>query len=195
MNNEPISAMQRFAIATGTVTLFAGALLCWLLPERALAYGGAALAMPAVWALMRTFTSSAKFARLSNRLAPALAGAGLILGISMLAVIAQELALIQAEPGELSKRAWGLIMGSLVTVYANVIPKQAASHSKAKMLRFGAWSLVLGGIGYSLAWLFAPLASASLIANGILGTAVAVVVARTAWCYLKADNAPPTVGG
>jgi len=195
MNIQSTSAMQRFATATAAVTFVAGALLCWLLPERAWAHGSAALAIPVVWLLMRTFSDSAKFAQLSKRLAPALAGAGLILSVSMLAVIAQELALIQAEPGELSKRAWGLIMCALVAVYANAVPKQAASPNKAKVLRFSAWSLVLGGLGYALAWVLAPLAYANFVAIGILGTAVALVVARTAWCYRKRSSSPPAVSG
>lgn len=195
MNNQSTSAMQRFAVATAAVTFVAGAILCWLLPERAWAHGSAALAIPVVWALIRTFSDSARFAQLSKRLAPALAGAGLILGVSMLAVIAQELALIQAEPGELSERAWGMIMGSLVVVYANVVPKQAASPNKAKVLRFGAWSLVLGGLGYALTWIFAPLAYANLVAIGILGTAVVLVIGHTAWCYRKTSNPPPAVSG
>ena len=193
MNTLSTSAMERFAAATAAATFLAGAWLCWLMPDRAWAWGIAMLAMPVAWALIRTFSNSENLARTSKRLAPAIAGAGLMLSVSMLAVIAQELALIQAQPGELSERAWGLIMGSLIAVYANVVPKQAASAAKAKVLRFGGWSLVLGGLGYALAWLLVPLAHANLVACLILGSALTLVLARVAWCYRKPSDPPSTM--
>lgn len=44
--------------------------------------------------------------------------------------------------------------------------------------RFTGWALVLGGLGYATAWMFAPIASARLLAIAALGSALLLVVVR-----------------
>ena len=168
---------ERFAAATVAADILVGAFACWLMPDRAWAWLTAMLALPVAWALIRIFAPRG-FAM--SRLAGSIAGAGLILLVAMLAVITQELALVEAAPGELSDRAWGLIMGSLVAVYANVLPKRSASPARARVLRFAGWALVLGGIGHALIWLFAPLAQANLWATGWLALTL-VATGLRAW--------------
>ena len=81
------------------------------------------------------------------------------------------------------------LMGCLVVAYANVIPKvltPAARFScspaqNQAIRRFTGWSLVLGGIGYTLAALFAPLDMVMLLACASLATALLVAVLRFVW--------------
>lgn len=44
--------------------------------------------------------------------------------------------------------------------------------------RFAGWSMVLGAIGYMLAWLFAPLDSAALFGGGVLAAALLIAIVR-----------------
>lgn len=87
---------------------------------------------------------------------------------------------------ETSHRLLGALLGSVVVVYANAIPKLlvrrqgGAAHCAADQAarRFAGWSIVLGGIGYMLAWLLAPIGSAALIGGSVLATCVLVALAR-----------------
>jgi len=113
-----------------------------------------------------------------------LLGAALILGFSGL--------LAWATPAyisdELSRRLLAAMLGAIVVVYANAIPKSLTALARLRCSaereqaarRFAGWSLVLGGLGYILAALFAPLASMHLIGGGLLGLSLLVAIVR---CY------------
>ena len=100
---------------------------------------------------------------------------------------------------ETSERVSGVAMGLVMVVVANLVPKTleplSAGCSPAKvqaMQRFSGWTLVLGGLGYSLAWLVAPLAYAAVSAMAILGTGVLLVAARWAWTLKsRSDSGRP----
>ena len=87
---------------------------------------------------------------------------------------------------EWAQRLTGALLGLLVVVYANVIPKSLTSMVRLRCppaaeqaaRRFAGWSLVLGGLGYMLAMLFAPLASMHLAGGAILAVALAAAVLR-----------------
>jgi hypothetical protein len=112
----------------------------------------------------------------------AVLGAALILGISA--------GLAWLSPAhisdETSRRLLGALLGAVVVVYANAIPKalvaagrcgsSAAADQAAR--RLAGWSIVLGGIGYMLAWLLAPIGSAALLAGALLATGLFVAVLR-----------------
>lgn len=187
MNDQSTSIWTRAALATMASTLLAGATLIWLQPERVWAWLSAMLFLPVAWALLRSFA-----AKTSRHLSihKAMTGAGLIFSVSMLALIAQDLAVFDAAPGELADRAWGLIMGSMLAVYANVIPKQAAAPGRARVLRFCGWALVLGGLGYALIWLLAPIAVAKVLAMMALGAAVLAVLLRVLVARHRHDGEP-----
>jgi hypothetical protein len=107
----------------------------------------------------------------------ALLAAALILSLSGL--------LAWASPAwidpEWSRRLLGALLGMVVVVYANDIPKALAARARTRCAspgaeqaarRFAGWSLVLGGIGYMLAWLLAPLQLAGMVGGLALGSAV-----------------------
>jgi len=112
----------------------------------------------------------------------ALFAAAMILGASA--------ALKWATPDYLSPewalRLTGALLGFVVVVYANVIPKSLTSLARLRgspaaeqaARRFAGWSLVLGGLGYILAMLAAPLASMHLVGGAILAAALAVAMLR-----------------
>jgi hypothetical protein len=87
---------------------------------------------------------------------------------------------------EWALRLTGALLGFVVVFYANVIPKSLTSLARLRgspaaeqaARRFAAWSLVLGGIGYILAMLAAPLASMHLIGGAILAASLAAALVR-----------------
>lgn len=93
----------------------------------------------------------------------------------------------QLGPGT-ARRLLGVLLGAVVIGYANAVPKALPSLLRMRcdpaadqaLRRFTGWSLVLGGVGYALAWAVAPLAHANLLAAALLGTAVLAVVLRLA---------------
>ncbi len=89
---------------------------------------------------------------------------------------------------EWHRRLFGVITGCVVLLYANAVPKALVPLARLRnpvidqaMRRFAGWALVLGGVGYILAWLIAPIAAAWWVAAALLGTAVVVMIARLAW--------------
>lgn len=117
-----------------------------------------------------------------HTLAGPLAGAAFILAASLL--------LRWAAPDYLSsetaQRLTGVLLGLVVMVYANAIPKslvalarlRCSPASEQAARRFAGWSLVLGGLGYMAASLLAPLASMHLIGGAILAVALVMAVLR-----------------
>ena len=98
-------------------------------------------------------------------------------------------AIISASPAYISvdcaERVLGIMMGALVVMYANSAPKilspltaSCSAEGEQALRRFTGWALVLGGLGYMGAWLFAPIAHAALIGLSLLGLAFAAVVVR-----------------
>ena len=80
---------------------------------------------------------------------------------------------------EWARRLAGVLLGAIVVVYANAIPKALAARMRCASpaadqaaRRFAGWALVLGGLGYMLAWLAAPIGMAGMIGGLALGTAV-----------------------
>ena len=87
---------------------------------------------------------------------------------------------------ELSHRLLGAMLGAIVVVYSDAIPKALVARAKLRCppaedqatRRFAGWVLVLGGLGYSAAWLMAPIASAGLIGGALLACALVLAVLR-----------------
>jgi hypothetical protein len=80
---------------------------------------------------------------------------------------------------EWAQRLAGALLGGVVVAYANAIPKALAKRMRCaspaadqSARRFAGWALVLGGLGYMLAWLFAPLDVAGMVGGLALGLAV-----------------------
>jgi hypothetical protein len=107
-----------------------------------------------------------------------------------LLIVAASAALKWAAPGYLSPewalRLSGALLGLVVVFYANVIPKSLTSLARLRgspaaeqaARRFAGWSLVLGGLGYILAMLVAPLASMHPVGGAILAVSLAAAMLR-----------------
>ena len=110
-----------------------------------------------------------------SHLCRALLAAACILGASALLAWAAPSYL---DP-EWARRFAGALLGGVVVVYANAIPKALAARMRCASpaaeqaaRRFAGWALVLGGIGYMLAWLVASLGMAGMIGGLALGVGV-----------------------
>ncbi len=94
----------------------------------------------------------------------------------------------------LAQRLIGIMMGGIVVFYANAVPKLLTPLARLRsnpakeqaMRRFTGLCLVLGGAGFALAWMFAPIAQANLAAGILLGSALLVVALR--YAVLFADD-------
>lgn len=118
----------------------------------------------------------------TKQLGRAVALAALILAASAL--------LGWASPAYLSdesaRRLLGVLLGAVVVGFSNTIPKMLASRSRLRCSpaqdqaarRFAGWSMVLGGLGYMLAWIFAPLSMAALIGGAALAIGLTLALLR-----------------
>lgn len=99
---------------------------------------------------------------------------------------------------EMVQRLSGILMGMVLIVSANAIPKRLVPLSRLScdpareqtLRRLGARVLLLGGVGYTLAFALAPIAMASTLAIGLLApavVAVASITARCAWLRRRAS--------
>jgi len=105
-------------------------------------------------------------------------------------IVAASAALQWASPEYIAdstaRRLTGALLGAVVVFYANVIPKSLTALARLRCApereqaarRFAGWSLVLGGLGYMLAALFAPLASIHLVGGIVLAVALAAAILR-----------------
>lgn len=89
------------------------------------------------------------------------------------------------DPG-LARRLVGIMTGLIVIYYANEVPKaltplaalRCDPAAEQSLRRFTGIVLVLGGVGYVLSWIAAPLAHANAIAMSLLGAALFAVLVR-----------------
>jgi len=87
--------------------------------------------------------------------------------------------------GTIAERGIGIVLGLVVILYGNEIPKILVPMDKAgdparkqALQRFAGWVMVLGGIGYALAFALVPIdyAAYAAVACGVL--AIGIVIAR-----------------
>lgn len=105
----------------------------------------------------------------------------------------------QIVSAETSVRLMGMMMGSVVLVTANVIPKRlvplarlsCAPPREQALRRFAAWTMVLGGLGFTLAYALAPIAIARTLAICLLAPASIVVLGIQARCAWMRRSATP----
>lgn len=111
---------------------------------------------------------------------PHISRALLVAGLFLALSLALRLATPEyVDPG-LARRLLGIMMGAIVVIYANAVPKtltplvalRCNPATEQSIRRFTGISLVLGGTGYALAWMLAPMDSANLLSGVLLGVAV-----------------------
>jgi hypothetical protein len=91
---------------------------------------------------------------------------------------------------EFQQRSNGVLMGVIVVMFANVIPKQISSALRLTLNRVAGRALVLGGAGYALSWLL-PLTYAHHAALLILLFAVTYAAAYIVRSVFKHPSTPP----
>jgi hypothetical protein len=116
---------------------------------------------------------------------------GSLLAVALGTVLIVRIGWMPELASEIGQRSRGFIAGMIVVFFANAIPKQVSSARGLAMLRAIGWALVLGGVGYAMAWLLMPLAYASRAAMLMLLCAVTYAVARVGWHILRRPPVPP----
>lgn len=121
--------------------------------------------------------------------------AGLMLAFTLAVVLADKTGYIGDET---SKRAVQVAMGLIVVYCANLAPKALEPLSNGceparlqALQRFSGWTLVLAGLGYSLAWLIAPIEHAGVSSMAILGAGALLVAARCLWTFKGRERNQP----
>lgn len=122
----------------------------------------------------------------------------LIAALYLLAAIAlNEARQRHVVSAETVERLMGMLMGSVLLLSANAIPKRLVPLARLScdpareqaLRRFAARALVLGGLGYTLSYALVPIAIASTLAICLLAPAVLVVAGigvHCAWAHRRA---------
>ena len=105
-------------------------------------------------------------------------------------VVLNELRQNHIVSAETVVRLMGMLMGSVVLVSANAIPKRLVPLARLScdpareqtLRRHAGWALVLGGLGWTLSYALAPIAIASTLAICFLAPAALVVAGIRAHC-------------
>lgn len=112
--------------------------------------------------------------------------AGLILSIALWIPFAEKFGL----PGANSERQAGATMGIILIWFGNYLPKQPSLNSSKNncvscnskqsfsMRRFAGTMLMLGGTIQTIAWLFAPLEQANVIAMAGVASSLVLILLR-----------------
>lgn len=98
------------------------------------------------------------------------------------------------------KRAIGVVMGLVLVLYANAVPKtlepltagRCEPSTRQALQRFSGWILVLAGAAYSVAWAVLPLAYARPTAVLAVVAGLLVVVGRFVWIAVGSGPSQPT---
>lgn len=167
------------------ITTLAGWL--WVVrPENMWNWAAAIVCLPAILMLV-TLLHRAKgrgpmSAESWRKISKSFAAGSLIIILALGAALVDFYTASAGEATDWSTRAGRIIPGGILVVIANAIPKVAVKNPRyGALLRFNAWALVLGGVGYSLCWAVLPLDSAKEPAMDFMMVSVALVIIRTAW--------------
>ncbi|MFZ6798429.1 hypothetical protein [Undibacterium sp. Di24W] len=92
---------------------------------------------------------------------------------------------------DFGNRILGCLMGLMVCIFANRVPKQISSGFRLRILRTVGWTLALGGLGYASAWLILPLNYANAIALLLLIVCSVVAILRIIYLRFSHRAAAP----
>jgi hypothetical protein len=88
----------------------------------------------------------------------------------------------EALDRDVARRLLGVAMGAVILVLANKVPKTLTPLARLcdpaleqSMRRVMGWSVALGGLGYALAWIFAPIELAAGTAMVLLASSLLYV--------------------
>jgi hypothetical protein len=124
---------------------------------------------------------------------------GFLLGAAyvLTAVVVKALRLHDAVSAEAAMRLMGVLMGLIVVILANAVPKRLVPLARLycdpareqALRRFAARVMLLGGLGFALAYAFAPIAIAPKLAVWLLEPPALVfggILIHSAWRRRKA---------
>jgi hypothetical protein len=124
---------------------------------------------------------------ITRRISFSLAVAGFILAAAAGLKYAQFAQVIDADT---ARRAIQVIIGLVLAVYGNFMPKDIARarsvRAQARVqsaLRVGGWAMALAGLIHAGLWAFAPIAVAHLAAMAVVATATLVTMAYAGWAF------------
>lgn len=124
---------------------------------------------------------------------PALTRALIVAGLFLTITAAIKLGSPEYIDAGLARRLVGVMMGAIVMLYANSVPKtltplaamRCSPATEQSIRRFTGISLVLGGLGFALAWMVAPLEAANAVAGSLLAIALLAVALRYAALFAR----------
>ena len=121
-----------------------------------------------------------------------LLGACFILGLSLSAALFKDLGLWD---GEMVKRSAGIVLGFVLLVTGNYIPKtqvkrasQTGTRISLKAHRRVGQVFVIAGLAWVMTWLFVPASFAANVSTGLGVIAFIVAIAYGARCKLSSQN-------
>jgi hypothetical protein len=177
MKTNPDRVLTLFAATLSVAVVGAGVYLEYVSAGRSWAYLLAIAVICIGWIARRLVGDDVA----RRRITQALVWACALLAVSFSAKMGAYAGWAASPSSEISERVLGIMLGAFVVVLANTIPKRVISARGLTMLRVGAWALVLGGVGYALAWLLLPLPYADTAAlfvmlAGVVTCAAVVIV-------------------
>lgn len=174
MNAKSYTALTRSAIAVTLCSVAVSGYLFFQNVGNRWAYLAPTLVLVVGW-LAQRFANDRRTVQSSILLA------GLLLLISTLEKLANHAGLTVGA--DMDQRLLGVILGAVVVALSNAIPKKATSAQAYATRRVIGWALVLGGLGFALAWLALPIAIAgdAAIIVLLLGLVIGVVAFARSW--------------
>lgn len=185
MKTNEGQAITALAVVASAGVVLAGGYLYYLRPERPWPVLLSIAILCVAWIARAVFRGESDASRDARRqITQSIVLAALLLGVALIASLGW-------TSDETWKRVNGVLGALVVVVYANVIPKRATCPRALAMLRAVGWALVLGGLGYALAWIFLPLPYAGAAAMAAVLAALAFAITRVAWFAIKHRSTPP----
>jgi len=174
-------ALASAVIAVAVVEALAIALALAEPEKRALWLIGG-FSMPLLWTLAELLNRDKENLRFS------IAGAAVMVALSLTVLVARATGLIDAANGDVGLRLAGVASGLIIVAFGNVIPKKlvrfdpADPARKLALQRFSGWVIVLAGLANALIWASAPMDRAALWSMAPLVGAMALIALRcTRW--------------
>ena len=124
-------------------------------------------------------------------------GLAVACGFVAIAITARYLEAAGIVDAESSRRATQVVIGLMLAVYGNYMPKRASASGLAvchtpwsqSALRVGGWAMAIAGLLHAAFWAFAPIAWADLAATTVVATATLVTAAYGFWMFASRRRA------